>query len=152
MGSELGVSNPQMNSMKTVLRIMALMMIPLTAQFPAVSAIHLKYSNLDWIELEKDGPLMLSCNILIKPLANFFYLFFWLSFSGHLYILDYIQCVFHWPSGPFKASCITQSSRHPRHGGAQHTRATGEFLGKFQSRYSKLFAEKNRFRAVIASL
>ena len=39
MGSELGVSNPQMNSMKTVLRIMALMMIPLTAQFPAVSRI-----------------------------------------------------------------------------------------------------------------
>ena len=67
MGSELGVSNPQMNSMKTVLRIMALMMIPLTAQFPAVSAIHLKYSNLDWIELEKDNSLVLSCNILIKP-------------------------------------------------------------------------------------
>ena len=36
-GSDLGVSNPSMKSMKAVLRIMAVVAIPFTAQFPAVS-------------------------------------------------------------------------------------------------------------------
>ena len=37
LGSDLGVSNPSMKSMKAVMRIMAVVAIPFTAQFPAVS-------------------------------------------------------------------------------------------------------------------
>ena len=37
LGADVGVSNPSMKSMKAVMRIMAVVAIPLTAQFPAVS-------------------------------------------------------------------------------------------------------------------
>ena len=37
LGADVGISNPSMKSMKTIMRIMAVAMIPLTAQFPAVS-------------------------------------------------------------------------------------------------------------------
>ena len=37
LGADVGVSNPSMKSMKTVMRIMAVIAIPMTAQFPAVS-------------------------------------------------------------------------------------------------------------------
>ena len=44
LGADLGVSNPSMKSMKAVMRIMSVVAIPLTAQFPAVSvAIALAY-------------------------------------------------------------------------------------------------------------
>ena len=39
LGTEMGVSNPAMKTMKTVMRIMCVAMIPLTAQFPAVSLL-----------------------------------------------------------------------------------------------------------------
>jgi len=37
LGADVGVNNPTMKSMKAVMRIMAVVSIPLTAQFPAVS-------------------------------------------------------------------------------------------------------------------
>ena len=37
LGGEAGVSNPQMQSMKAFFRVMCIIMIPLTAQFPTVS-------------------------------------------------------------------------------------------------------------------
>jgi len=37
LGADVGVSNPAMKSMKAVMRIMAVVAIPLTAQFPSVS-------------------------------------------------------------------------------------------------------------------
>lgn len=36
-GAEAGVSNPQFKNIKQVFRVMAILMIPLTAKFPAVS-------------------------------------------------------------------------------------------------------------------
>ena len=35
-GAEVGVSNPQFKNIKQVFRVMAILMIPLTAKFPAV--------------------------------------------------------------------------------------------------------------------
>lgn len=35
-GAEAGVSNPQFKNIKQVFRVMAILMIPLTAKFPAV--------------------------------------------------------------------------------------------------------------------
>ena len=37
LGTEMGVHNPAMKTMKTIMRILAVAMIPLTAQFPTVS-------------------------------------------------------------------------------------------------------------------
>lgn len=37
LGTEMGVHNPAMKTMKTVMRILAVAMIPLAAQFPTVS-------------------------------------------------------------------------------------------------------------------
>ena len=49
LGADVGVSNPNMKSMKAVMRIMAVIAIPLTAQFPTVSAaIALAYFEVQY--------------------------------------------------------------------------------------------------------
>ena len=40
LGTEMGVHNPAMKTMKTIMRILAVAMIPLTAQFPTVSLFY----------------------------------------------------------------------------------------------------------------
>lgn len=47
LGTEMGVHNPAMKTMKTIMRILAVAMIPLTAQFPTVSLFY---------ELQRVGP------------------------------------------------------------------------------------------------
>ena len=37
LGTDVGISNPAMKSLKTFMRIFAVVLIPLTAYFPAVS-------------------------------------------------------------------------------------------------------------------
>ena len=39
MGGEAGVSNPQMEKMKTFFRAFTILLIPITAQFPTVSRV-----------------------------------------------------------------------------------------------------------------
>ena len=39
IGGEAGVSNPQMDKMKNIMRIMAVAMIPVSATFPSVSIL-----------------------------------------------------------------------------------------------------------------
>lgn len=47
LGADVGVNNPTVKSMKAVMRIMAVIAIPLTAQFPAVSvAIPLAFKHV----------------------------------------------------------------------------------------------------------
>ncbi|KAL9975124.1 hypothetical protein ACROYT_G012242 [Oculina patagonica] len=46
LGADAGISNPTMKSMKTVMRIMAVAMIPLTAQFPAAIFSYWVTSNM----------------------------------------------------------------------------------------------------------
>ncbi|XP_068721903.1 mitochondrial inner membrane protein OXA1L-like [Montipora capricornis] len=46
LGSEMGVSNPSMKTMKTVMRIVAVATIPITAQFPAAIFAYWVTSNL----------------------------------------------------------------------------------------------------------
>ncbi|KAK2554470.1 Mitochondrial inner membrane protein OXA1L [Acropora cervicornis] len=46
LGSEMGVSNPTMKTMKTVMRIVAVATIPITAQFPAAIFAYWITSNL----------------------------------------------------------------------------------------------------------
>lgn len=46
LGADVGVSNPSMKSMKTVMRIMAVIAIPMTAQFPAAVLCYWVTSNI----------------------------------------------------------------------------------------------------------
>ena len=68
LGGEVGVGNPQVEKMKTFFRIMAFLMIPITATFPSVSleqllliAVCKGFKNM--------LPLMCSCLHLIMPFS-----------------------------------------------------------------------------------
>lgn len=47
LGGDVGVTNPQMEKMKFVMRALAIIMIPITGSFPSVSNHNVdhKYSN-----------------------------------------------------------------------------------------------------------
>lgn len=57
-GVEAGVSNPQFKNIKQIFRIMAIMMIPLTAKFPAVRLTKFVVINFNLLTKSKQKHLL----------------------------------------------------------------------------------------------
>ena len=93
MGGEAGVSNPQMEKMKTFFRAFTILLIPITAQFPTVRAGLLFQNSFQSV-------MILTTNggtfTMYLPQAGIF--FFSSLFSFDSFILNCVHCALPPPS------------------------------------------------------